>query len=70
MRVATAALLHSWVSQSVDCRQSRRAHLGVGSATGAGAGAGAATGGGVGAAGAAASGGCTQAHREPDSTPE
>ena len=44
--------------------------LGVGSATGAGAGAGAATGGGGGGAGAAASGGCTQAHSEPDSTPD
>src|SRR5207247_2403086 len=44
--------------------------LGVGSTTGAGAGAGAATGGGGGAAVAAASGGCTQAHSEPDKTPD
>src|SRR5438270_8792019 len=43
---------------------------GVGSATGAGAGAGAATGGGGGGAGAAASGGCTQAHSEPDNPPD
>src|SRR5436305_11438485 len=43
-----------------------------GAVTGAGAGAGAAAaiGGGGGGAGAAASGGCTQAHSEPDNTPD